>query len=676
MRRMIAAEALCAAGASGALYFRTLAPGVGSGDSGELMLAAQSWGVPHPPGYPLWALLARIAAALPAATLAWRVNALSAVLASLAVGLLYAFARRVGAGRFGATVASAFFAASAPLWAAAVEAEVYALAIVAFLGMAHAALSAREARSAGVRADAWFFFVAGLSFLAHQTLAAPAVVLAVWVLAGRGGFTWPRAARAAVFTIAGLSPALLVPFRVAAGASLLWKERAPWVAFGDVFTREAYGAVAQNRWRLDLVVGDLALMARVVASGLGIAAVALVAVALIAGFRRRSPRAMRGLSLVVAHACAAVAVPITLAAVLVFTPDAEHAAQVTPFLLPVVAVGAIAAGWGARWTAHAVRHMRSPFNLRVAAAGAIAGCIVVSTAVEFPSRDRSRFTLPERYGRELLASVPRGATLVVDGDNETFLAGYLQRVEGLRPDITLVHRRGCLFGDANGLAGHPRAEWEARAQAADLARIADPARSIYFVSPPTDLEAAGVRFHVEGLVSRAIAPGAAMPAAWTPPAAWPRVASLVSEDARRYDYVTRKIAISYPDAAARAALQRGDLAGAAAWYQDAAAAGFDMPEAQWNVAVTAAATGNADGALDALLAARSLAPTRSESASRLALFLASAGRYADAARWFERAYRDAPSAALASDAARAWTQAGEAARASAWRGRAAERRVG
>jgi Flp pilus assembly protein TadD len=88
------------------------------------------------------------------------------------------------------------------------------------------------------------------------------------------------------------------------------------------------------------------------------------------------------------------------------------------------------------------------------------------------------------------------------------------------------------------------------------------------------------------------------------------------------------------------------------------------------VAVTAAAAGDPGRALEALLAAHALAPTRAESSSRLALFLASAGRYADAARWFERAYRNAPSAALAEDAARAWTKAGEPERARSWSGRA------
>jgi len=54
-------EWLCAA-ASGAvalgLYTWTLAPTVTLVDSGELIVAARSLGVAHPPGFPLYVLLA------------------------------------------------------------------------------------------------------------------------------------------------------------------------------------------------------------------------------------------------------------------------------------------------------------------------------------------------------------------------------------------------------------------------------------------------------------------------------------------------------------------------------------------------------------------------------------------------------------------------------------------
>src|ERR1041384_4723572 len=66
------------------VYSLTLAPTVTLVDSGELILAAQSLGVAHPPGFPLYVLLAHLATLFPLGNLAVRVNFASAIFAALA----------------------------------------------------------------------------------------------------------------------------------------------------------------------------------------------------------------------------------------------------------------------------------------------------------------------------------------------------------------------------------------------------------------------------------------------------------------------------------------------------------------------------------------------------------------------------------------------------------------
>lgn len=70
------------------VYFRTLCPTIGVGDTTELITAAAVWGVPHAPGYPLYTLLAHLFTYLPFGELAWRVNLSAAVFSSVAVGLM------------------------------------------------------------------------------------------------------------------------------------------------------------------------------------------------------------------------------------------------------------------------------------------------------------------------------------------------------------------------------------------------------------------------------------------------------------------------------------------------------------------------------------------------------------------------------------------------------------
>jgi hypothetical protein len=70
------------------LYSWTLAPTVTLVDSGELIVAAHSLGVAHPPGFPLYVMLAHLASLVPIGNVAIRVNFASAIFAALAAGML------------------------------------------------------------------------------------------------------------------------------------------------------------------------------------------------------------------------------------------------------------------------------------------------------------------------------------------------------------------------------------------------------------------------------------------------------------------------------------------------------------------------------------------------------------------------------------------------------------
>ena len=72
-----------------AVYLITLTPTVPFWDSGEFIAVSNILGIPHPPGTPLYVLLGRIATLFPIASLAQRVNGLSALASSLAVLLTY-----------------------------------------------------------------------------------------------------------------------------------------------------------------------------------------------------------------------------------------------------------------------------------------------------------------------------------------------------------------------------------------------------------------------------------------------------------------------------------------------------------------------------------------------------------------------------------------------------------
>ena len=68
-------------------YVATLAPTVTFWDAGELIAAASTLGIPHPPGTPFYVLVAHVWGMLfPIGEYAWRLNLLSAICGAVAAG--------------------------------------------------------------------------------------------------------------------------------------------------------------------------------------------------------------------------------------------------------------------------------------------------------------------------------------------------------------------------------------------------------------------------------------------------------------------------------------------------------------------------------------------------------------------------------------------------------------
>jgi hypothetical protein len=72
-----------------ALYVKTLCPTVYWWDSGEFIANIAVLGIPHRPGFPVYMLLGKIFSWLPLGSFAFRINLLSALFASLSLGILF-----------------------------------------------------------------------------------------------------------------------------------------------------------------------------------------------------------------------------------------------------------------------------------------------------------------------------------------------------------------------------------------------------------------------------------------------------------------------------------------------------------------------------------------------------------------------------------------------------------
>lgn len=198
------------------------------GDGGELITAAVTLGVPHPPGYPTYVLLGHLVSRLPVGTAAFRLHLFSALCTAAAAALLTAsvfrisysvfripipdpqptvYDSRLSAHGLPAIAAGLTFAFSGLVWSQAIIAEVYALQLFFVALLLWALLGQRPFWLAGL--------ALGLAVTAHLTslLLAPLALL----LTPRRGW-WPLLGGG----LLGLTPFLAVPLLAQGNSPVVW----------------------------------------------------------------------------------------------------------------------------------------------------------------------------------------------------------------------------------------------------------------------------------------------------------------------------------------------------------------------------------------------------------------------------------------------------------------------
>ncbi len=109
------------------LYCLTMSRAVGQADTFEFQVVIPKLGIVHPTGYPSYLLLGKLFTFLPFGSVAWRINAGTAVLALLALALLYLLLYRLTVNPVTAVLGAVVTGLTVTLWSQAIVAEVYAL---------------------------------------------------------------------------------------------------------------------------------------------------------------------------------------------------------------------------------------------------------------------------------------------------------------------------------------------------------------------------------------------------------------------------------------------------------------------------------------------------------------------------------------------------------------------
>lgn len=228
------------------LYTSRLCPTLSlKGDSAELVSAAALWGVPHPPGYPLFTAIAHAFAALPIDGVPWRVHLTSAVFHACTVGVVCVLTFSLTQSLTGALAAAVALGMSRTFLLGSLYAEVFPLndlffAVLIALGLR----AARATREEAPKQLGAFSVCGGLALSHHLMIVLGAPALAALVAAPMLRAVRDRPARAATLVLALLAPLLiyaLIPLAASRSPALSWGDVHDWRSLLRVVTRQDYG---------------------------------------------------------------------------------------------------------------------------------------------------------------------------------------------------------------------------------------------------------------------------------------------------------------------------------------------------------------------------------------------------------------------------------------------------
>jgi hypothetical protein len=449
----------------------TLAPGVTLWDSGEFLAAIRSFGVPHPPGTPLYILIGKVWSMAFASVFGFArsINLLSAVCTAFGCGILTSlFAKWSGDG-FAATAAGLTAGLMSTVWGSATETEVYAVAFLFGCMMLWAADRAGEDSDA--RYALLTAYLAGLAWTLHISalLVLPSAILLVFstrdgyfaVPVGRRyadgrreAHSFAKLLRASILVaLVGMTCIAFLLIRARHDPAINQGNPSTYGALLDVILRSQYDVPSlwPRQAPLYIQFGNLVEYADwQFAKGLAPEAppswwrtpiTVLYAILGVVGFvahrtvDRRSWRAMAVLFLV---STIGVVLYLNLKAgpsfgAGVLPPNALHEARERDYFFFFAFVGwGLWAGYGA---IRLSRALPMPLNL-VAMLMPFAPALLNWSAVDRRTDAvEARARLDEA---DMLARVPPSGVFLAHGDNDTYPLWYLQQGEGTRKDVTVV----------------------------------------------------------------------------------------------------------------------------------------------------------------------------------------------------------------------------------------------
>ncbi len=551
-----------------AFFLHGVSPSLYGGDSGELIASGTCLGVPHAPGYPLFTLLAKSATVLfPFGNMAFRVNLLSCLIASLVLVLAFRFFKDIcppmkgDAAAWGGTLLLGL----SPLFQEQARvSEVFILNLL-LLVLLLTSLWKTKTDSHGSQWMLLACFIFGLGLGNHHTIvfSLPLFLVALW----RRPVSWRVVSSGLFFFLLGGSVTLILLIRAHAGPPVNFGDPETWPRFWAVITRKEFGSLSLHPAAvpfrdIHITAQQVLRFSERLITQIGVSGLLLVGMGSLFGIKR--PLAWAAL-----YGLLVCGLGFELFSNLSPTSDIGQWRLERFLLIPIFSASALA-------VLAFQKGLARPF-LRWGMVFLLCGVVVESMGAKRQAASfRTNFVYRD-FALSLFRGAPPGARLVIDRtlfDEPTSSLLVATHVEGKRPDIQFFYRPGTLFNAVYGkdvldLSWPDRFRRQAEVEKQTLAGGREPIRALAFdrTHVPFDQPI------MDGFLYR---PSGEAPADNTLSHAREFIFNRERHGTPGGDYPRRLMSVHFPYFFAKNELERGHLEQAQRWLRSADLIGPDM----------------------------------------------------------------------------------------------------
>jgi hypothetical protein len=438
-----------------AIYIKTLCPTVYWWDSGEFIANIAILGIPHRPGFPVYMLLGKVFCWLPLGSFAFRINLMSALFASLSLGIFFKIfvrltnlllpqkAKRETMVWFSSLLFVLILGFTYSFWIQAVRAEVYSLNLLFFsllLFITVEYLQKRESKHLYL-----FFFIFGLGLGNHHLslLSTLPALLFLIFFAFRANVTESPSSVISnpsfvnelrklplylVFLLLGLSIYLYLSVRSLSHPVLAWGEtKSISSSAGSVFAVDTL-----KHLNFDFLSNGMTTLSHIFGLLLDQLTLPCFALSLVGFFLlyRHGRKTLVFLLLLVLGNCAVVLFMTT--DFIATNPDLHG------YLLFSVFAFAFSGGLAVFLILNGIAHSSFAFRRIIILSFVLFS--VYPLFKHYSESDLSSDRMAADYGKSAIADLDSNSVLFADNVNLNFVLRELQYAEGMRTDVTVIDR--------------------------------------------------------------------------------------------------------------------------------------------------------------------------------------------------------------------------------------------